>query len=201
MPEPAAILLAAGQSSRFGADKLLAPVARDGCVMPLIAHTLLAWINAVPRVNVVVKPDCVRLVRAVESALPKSAGNIHWVVCPGAERGMGASLAAGVAATADHHGWVIGLTDMPAIPQGVIAQVTQALRDGALLAAPFIGAKRGHPVGFAPSYKNELLALDADRGARTLIERDAHQLLRIETTDAGVLTDVDTPSDLLSLKF
>ena len=169
--------------------------------MPLVAHTLATWLQAFMRVNVVVRPGSESLIQSVESALPEYAGRIDWVVCPSAERGMGASLAGGVAALADAPGWLIGLADMPAVPHEVIVRVRQAIVDGAFLAAPFCGARRGHPVGFSASCRDELLALDGDRGARSLIERDAQHLLRITTTCVGVLTDIDTPSDLISLTF
>lgn len=169
--------------------------------MPLIAHTLATWLQACSRVAVVVRPGSEALTQAAATALPQHAGRIDWVVCPVAMRGMGASLAAGIAARMDAGGWLVGLADMPAVPQLVIAQIGQAIADGAALAAPFCGGRRGHPVGFAASYQDELLALDGDHGARFLIERDAQHLLRIETPDAGVLTDIDTPSDLLSFKF
>lgn len=201
MSEPAAIILAAGQSRRFGADKLLVPVEHRGRAMPLIARTLASWLQVFPRVVAVVRPGSETLEREVASALPEQAGCIDWVICPTAGRGMGASLATGVAAREGACGWLIGLADMPAVPHTVIAQIRQAIVDGATLVAPFCGGRRGHPVGFCASYREALLALDGDWGARSLIERNAHQLLRIDTEDSGVLTDIDTPSDLLSLNF
>ncbi|OIQ80047.1 MobA-like NTP transferase domain protein [mine drainage metagenome] len=167
--------------------------------MPLLAYTLSIWLGVFARVSVVVRPDGGRLRQAVESALPEHAGAIDWVICLAPTPGMGASLAAGVAARAGESGWLVGLADMPLVPLTAIEQTRRAIADGASLAAPFCSGRRGHPVGFAADYKDELLALDGDQGARALIERDAQHLRRIETPDAGVLMDVDTPPDLLTL--
>jgi len=52
----------------------------------------------------------------------------------------------------------------------------------------------GHPIGFGADFFAGLTALDGDEGARRLI--DPAKLIRIETDDAGILRDVDTPADL-----
>jgi molybdenum cofactor cytidylyltransferase len=199
--DPAAILLAAGRASRFGSDKLLAPVVRAGVQRPLLVHSLLSWLQVFGRVHVVVRPDHEGLLQAVESALPQHARTIDWVVCEDADRGMGVSLAAGVAATAEAGGWLIGLADMPAVPSTVISEVCHALQSGAGLVAPYFGAQRGHPVGINVPYRDELLRLDGDRGARDLLLREQSSIKHIQTEDIGVLQDIDTPSDLLSLSI
>lgn len=168
--------------------------------MPLLAHTLVPWLRVFDRLTVVLQPGSENLLQVVATVLPDALGRIAWVATPSAERGMGASLAAGVATRLDAGGWLIGLADMPLLPSTVIRQVRQAIIEGAMLTAPFCREQRGHPVGFAVCYGQQLLALDGDQGARSLIERDLHQLTRIETNDRGVLMDIDTQTDLLLLK-
>ncbi|NIR61750.1 MAG: hypothetical protein GWO02_20815, partial [Gammaproteobacteria bacterium] len=56
--------------------------------------------------------------------------------------------------------------------------------------------QRGHPVGFAARFRDELLACRGDTGARVLLERQAERLVTFATDDPGVLADVDTPADL-----
>jgi len=55
--------------------------------------------------------------------------------------------------------------DMPAIAASTINAVAAALADGAMTAAPFVGARRGHPVGFSLPLRGELLRLKGDQGA------------------------------------
>jgi molybdenum cofactor cytidylyltransferase len=198
--EIAAIVLAAGASRRFGADKLAQPVMLHGLTLPLAAHSLLPWLNTFGQVTVVVRPGTEDFCRAIETALgPVDAKIIRWVVCEDAAQGMAASLVCGVKANHGAYGWLIGLADMPAVPQEAIAGVRDALIDGAPLARAVRGEKHGHPVGFAAHYRDELLALEGDVGARSLLQRDSGLLVRVEIAHDGIFTDIDKPSDLQSI--
>jgi molybdenum cofactor cytidylyltransferase len=118
----------------------------------------------------------------------------------GADGGIGTSLAAGVAAAPDAAGWLIALGDMPWVQPETISALTQALARGASLVAPLHAGRRGHPVGFAALWRDQLLNLKGDQGARDLIAAQAGQLLLLPTEDPGVLLDVDTPADFPSLR-
>ena len=112
---------------------------------------------------------------------------------------MGGTLAQVVAAApANTSGYIIALADMPFIHPDSIRAVAAALQGGATLVAPAYRGQRGHPVGLAASYRDELLALQGDAGARDIIKRDAALMQLIEVDDPGVLRDIDTPADLPS---
>lgn len=184
------MILAAGFSRRFGADKLLAPLTLAGVTAPLIVHSLRPWLQVFDQVCVVVRP---------QSPLPAAAGDLsslRWVEAEAAVSGMGHSLAAGVAANAEAEGWLVGLADMPLLPASAIAGVRSLLEAGAPLAAPAYAGRRGHPVAFAASYRDQLLALQGDAGARQILQRDAHRLQSFAANSDGVLTDIDVPADL-----
>lgn len=200
MTKIAAVVLAAGASRRFGANKLLHPVKAGDGAMPLIARSLMPWLETFSQVTVVVRADCDELRRQVEQALgPEKAAGIRWCICPDAVLGMSASLAAGVAYNHNADGWLIGLADMPAVPSAIIGEVRDAIASGSPLVAPYCDGLRGHPVGFDARYRDELLALQGDAGARDILKRDAGNLLRIDTTDPGIFTDIDNPEDLIGL--
>ena len=109
-------------------------------------------------------------------------------------RGMGASLAAAVTATADAQGWLVALADMPFVKPKTVAAVARALTAENKIAAPAINGRRGHPVGFAASHGAALATLDGDEGARRLLAENEVTLIACD--DAGILRDVDTPGDL-----
>lgn len=184
-----AIVLAAGQGSRFRAeagadqDKLLADcVGRDGVTRPVIEQVLLNLPVCVVTRWVVTSPDrseVIRVARAngCEVLLLESAG-------------MGDSIAAAVAATGSASGWLLVLGDMPFILPSSIEQVIAAL-EGADISVPLYNGQYGHPVAFGRSFGPALMALTGDRGARPLFANAG--LREVAVDDPGVLWDVDVP--------
>jgi len=104
------------------------------------------------------------------------------------------SLAAAVSASNSASGWVIALADMPALAPATIAAVSAALLSDDAIAAAWYRGVRGHPVGFGRAHGVALAQLDGDTGARALLNDP--RLIRIDTEDAGVLRDVDSPDAL-----
>lgn len=190
----AGILLAAGAGTRFGGEKLLAPL--PAASHGVAAHTsigaaaCLHLLAAVPRVLAVVRPRDV----ALREQLRKTGCEV--IECDRAHEGMGVSLAAGIAATADAAGWIIALADMPWIAPATIEGVAARLRAGASIVAPVHDGRRGHPVGFAAPWYTELVALTGDEGARSIVARHAAAIQTFEVDDRGVLRDVDRREDL-----
>lgn len=186
------VLLAAGTGSRFDPDglrnKLLAPLPDGAAVAQASARRLLL---VVPKVLAVLRPGAETLARVLNEA------GCDVIFAADAVRGMGASLAAGIAAAADAESWIVALADMPRIAPDTIGAVARAVDEGASLVAPYYLGQRGHPVGFGAGHRDALLALDGDAGARALFA--SHVVTRIEVDDPGVLRDIDTPADLQGL--
>lgn len=184
------LLLAAGQGRRFGADKLRQPLADGTPVAVAAARALKA---ACPESVAVLRPE------QDELAGWLAAEGLTVIRAAAAHGGMGYSLAAGVAASLDADGWLVALADMPRIHVDTLRSVADAIAFGAALAAPTYTGLRGHPVGFAARWRDALMALEGDEGARSIIRRNAGLLLAIGADDPGVLQDVDTPADLAAL--
>jgi len=187
MSEVVGILLAAGSSRRFGADKRLHPLA-DGTPMALASARHLAAVCA--RTIVVIRPDDTVLASLL------AADGLETVVCATAEQGMGHSLSSGVAASADAAGWLIALADMPYIQPASYHAVVLALQDGAGMARPVFAGKMGHPVGFCADHFAALLALTGDQGGKAIIDADPAALVACPVDDPGVIKDVDQPSQI-----
>lgn len=194
---PVAVLLAAGRGSRFDASgrslKQLATLAAGAQAgTPLAAAAARPLVAALGRVIAVVRPAADENQRRLHAVL--AAEGCELVVSTAAELGMGHSIAAGVAASRDAAGWLVALADMPAVQPDSIARVAAAIEAGAVTTAPVFAGARGHPVGFAATLRDELLALTGDSGARAVLARHPPRL--IEVDDPGVLRDVDTPAAL-----
>jgi nicotine blue oxidoreductase len=146
----AAVVLAAGASSRYGDDPPKQAV--------LLPHVLAALERA----------DSVDDVVVVVGAHPVAAGNARVVTCDDWERGPGASLRSGLAALGDADAAVVVLADGPDLDPRAVDRVIEAWRrDGGPVVAASYGGVRLHPV---------LLARDAwdripDEGARSLEAR------------------------------
>ncbi|AOJ71502.1 MULTISPECIES: nucleotidyltransferase family protein [Burkholderia] len=186
------VLLAAGLGTRFDPggvhSKLLAKLP-DGTPVAVAAAQRLAAV--LPDVVAVVRPGAERLAHLLNDA------GCQVVFAPDAERGMGASLAAGVRARAESPGWIVALADMPWIAPSTIEAVARALDAGlASSVAPVYRGQRGHPVGFASRHYDALAALDGDIGARALLTAAPPAL--VDVADPAVLRDVDTRADLLA---
>ena len=197
MADLSAIVLAAGKSRRFGADKLLQPLRLHGITQPLAVHSLQPWLAVFPEVTVVTGTES----DALRQVLGSCGNAIRWVNCENAEQGMGHSLSTGIAANVLASGWLIGLADMPAVSHAAIAGVRDAIEQGLSLAAPYYQGRRGHPVGFSATYLDELLALQGDQGAREILQRDSARLARIEVDDRGIFYDIDTLDDMETLEL
>ena len=182
-----AILLAAGRSTRFGGNKLLHPLA-DGTPVALAAARNL--VAALPGALAVVNAADVELVRLLEDA------GLRVSVCPHAEQGMGASLAWGVAQTADADGWLIALADMPFIAAQTLRAVAEAVREPFAIVAPVYSGRRGHPVAFGRGHGPALAALSGDSGARALLQAHQRSLVLLPCDDPGVVQDIDLPEHL-----
>jgi molybdenum cofactor cytidylyltransferase len=85
---------------------------------------------------------------------------------------------------------------MPFIEPATIRSVARAIERTGGIAQPAFRGSRGHPVGFAAGYRNELEGLRGDEGARQLLQRQAGLVELLDTADAGVLRDIDSRTDL-----
>jgi molybdenum cofactor cytidylyltransferase len=182
------LLLAAGRSRRFGANKLLYRLS-DGTPVVLAAARNLA--AALGEILVVARPEDAEIIRLFEAS-----GLGRVLPCAESANGIGHSLAFGVMATPLADGWVVALGDMPHIQPASIREVAQRLVAGAPIAAPVFRGRRGHPVGFAASFYQDLAGLRGDIGARALIQRHRQGAELFPWDDPGTVYDLDRPEDL-----
>jgi molybdenum cofactor cytidylyltransferase len=193
-PKIAAIVLAAGRSTRMGdANKLLLPL--HGA--PMIARTVDALAaSSVADILVVTGYDA----DAVRRAL--AGREVTFVHNPDFADGMSTSLKAGLSgAPADADGVLICLGDMPAVTVAAVDMLIAAFNptEGRAIVVPTYQGKRGNPVLFATAFVDEMRGAEGDAGARALLSQHTDAVYELET-DAGVLADADTPAAFAALK-
>ena len=162
----AAVVLAAGEASRFGTPK-----------QRLLLPEVLARLERSPVDEVVVVAGA----HTLESPA-------RVVTAPGWKRGPGASLTAGLSALADDvEAAVVVLADGPNLVPASVARVIESWRvDGGDIVAASYGGERGHPLLVAREAWPEI----PDEGLR------ARSARLVPCDDLGSPGDVDTPADL-----
>ena len=186
MSTVAAIILAAGRSTRMGGpNKLLLPLGGK----PVVAHAVEAALASRARPVVVVTGH---QADAVTEAL--AGYDVRAIDNPDYATGLASSLKAGVRAVSDDaDGALILLGDMPAITPGLLDRLIEAFleRPDATAALPVREGQRGNPVLLGRALFPKVLQLEGDEGARRIIGREG--VVEVPVEDDGVTADVDTP--------
>lgn len=182
----AAVVLAAGESRRFGSPKQLAIMGGR----TLLEHVLERAQRAGLAPVVAVVP-----VWLTRPAVFSGADALAWIRNPQPERGMSHSLRLGFAALPDDVGAaVILLGDQPTVPVEHL-QALLAARGPHPFVATLSRAVLQPPVLVERSHFSDTQEATGDTGLRELLR--AHRTLVGSVPAAHPIADIDTPSDLM----
>ncbi len=184
------ILLAAGDSKRYGGDKLLEPLPDGKTIAENSGRILVASVD-----------KAIAVVRNHDSILAHKleAIGLEVLCCHDSHFGMGASLSMAAEYAQDAKGLVVALADMPFIQKNTMDKVVRLLSQEKVIVAPSYKGKRGHPVGFNAVFRKELCSLQGDEGARKMFDKYRAQGYIFDCDDPGVLVDIDTQDDYKSV--
>ena len=174
MTRVAAVVLAAGEATRFGAPK-----------QRILLPAVLERLGRTSVDEIVVVQGAYELDR-LSGSEPQSP-LFRVVACEEWERGPGASLRCGLGALAeDVEAAVVVLADGPDLAPEAVERVLAAWRErGGVVAASYAGA-RGHPLVLGRPEWDGI----PDEGLRD------RPVLLVPCDDLGAPGDVDTPEDL-----
>ena len=179
------LVLAAGEGSRFGGVKQLAPLHGR----PLLEHALAAVAALEPRVVV--------LGHAAQEILATiNLQGARPVICEEWAEGQSASLRAGVAALGAVDAAVVVLGDQPRITPAAVAAIVEAAPGTSAVRASY-GGTPGHPVLLGRALLDRAGELHGDVGFREILDR-----AEVRDVEVGALADpadVDTREELASL--
>jgi molybdenum cofactor cytidylyltransferase len=186
-PRVAGLIMAAGRSSRMGANKLLMDDDGKPIVVRVVEHALAADLAEV----VVVTGH-----QEAEMRAALAGHKVRFVPCPDYATGMSASLRCGLKAlSGDVDAALVLLGDMPRVQAGLLRRMIAAFNptEGRAVIVPSFQGKRGNPVLWDRRFFGEMMELAGDVGARHLIGEHAELVTEIEAEDAGIFLDIDTP--------
>jgi molybdenum cofactor cytidylyltransferase len=190
-----AILLAAGRSSRMGAEnKLLLQTSSD----PLVRRTAEAAQAA----------GIAGMIAVLGHQAEAVGAALHGVVSqmvynPDFASGMASSIRAGLAAAPQ--GWdgaFIILGDMPLVSAGSLQALMAAFNpaQGRGIIAPMVNGNQANPVLWGREHWPRLLALEGDVGGKASLAAVGDAVTNVLLEDSGLLRDVDDPTSWQDIK-
>lgn len=194
-PRIAALILAAGLSSRFGqGHKLLAEL--EG--KPVIRHVVEAALASSAR------PVLLVTGHQAEAVSQAAGPGVQAVHNPAYAEGLASSLRAGLSALPAPgserglDGVLVCLGDMPDVPSETLEKLIAAFNpaEGRAICLPVHGGKRGNPTLWGLQFLPDLKRLEGDAGARSLFGPHAEWICEVPVESPGILHDYDTPAML-----
>jgi molybdenum cofactor cytidylyltransferase len=184
----AAVVLAAGASSRMGRPKALLDFDGQTCVARVVDTCRQAGVSEVVLVTspggAEVRAQCAGAIEAVN---------------PQPERGMLSSLQEGLRMLpVGLSGFLIYPVDYPIVPPEEVRRLIAAFgarQTGQRIFVPSFQRRRGHPVLVEAALAGEFLALDLGSSARAVMAAHDGEIAHVEAADDRVLMDMDTPED------
>jgi molybdenum cofactor cytidylyltransferase len=185
-----AIVLSAGKSERMGRPKALLPF-RGRTFLENILDAISE--SGIQHTVVVVGHHRDEIEQSVTSPM-------RIVFNPDYELGMITSMQAAIRAMpTETSGALLCLVDHPVVDPQTIKSLIAHLEPNRIVVPVFAG-RRGHPVLFASSVLQEILALGPSQGANIVVRKDPQRVVEVSVRSAGILVDVDTPEDFQRLQ-
>ena len=194
----AALILAAGESTRMGSPKalLLDPDGR-----PFVARLVRTMVAAgLDDIVVVTGAQHDAICSAVENDAPPQLP--RFVRNPDPGRGQLSSLWTGMDAVVTPATEAILVTpvDVPMLTSATVRTVVGSwLGNRPPIARPRRGARFGHPVLFDRVVFDELRSAPLERGARAVVHSRAATVLNVDVDDRGCIADIDSPADYAAM--
>jgi molybdenum cofactor cytidylyltransferase len=183
------ILLAAGSSQRFGADKQSTLVGEE----PMLTRAARLLLDAGFVTPIVVLGPRAAEHRPLLAGLP-----LRIIENPAAPSGMASSLVVATDTAGNADAVVVTVCDQPAVTAEHLQALVAAWRKtGSSIVASSYAGTRGVPALFAANHFAELRQLGGDHGAGPLLARHAGSVHGVPLARGEV--DIDTPADLKRL--
>jgi molybdenum cofactor cytidylyltransferase len=185
MPRLAALILAAGYSSRMGSFK---PLLRLG------DRSALEWAVDAFRAAGIADIGVVTGHRAAELEPELARLGVAALRNPAYDSGMYSSIRAGIGSLAPEVDACFVLPiDIPLVRPATVAAIAEHYDGSAPIFYPTFRGQRGHPPLIGRELFAEIAAGDGEGGLRAVLQR--HAATAVAVADQAILLDMDTPED------
>ena len=181
------IMLAAGNSRRFGSNKLLYEI--DG--VPMYLRTLKKLQQAAREFK---NCEIIVVTQYEEIAAKAQESGARVLINPHPEHGISSSMQIGLAAAQESSACLFTVSDQPWLTTETIVNLVhkfQSEQKG--MACTILNNKTGNPCIFSRKYYQELQEITGDKGGKQIINRHPEDVAYLEIEDAKELVDVDVP--------
>ena len=188
----AAIVLAAGKSTRMGDDNKLLLKFNDKAMVSHVIDQLK--MSNIADIIVVTGNEYAEVRKAISQ-------KVEFTHNPDFKKGLSTSVKAGISALHSVcDGVMVCLGDMPYISQSVYDEILSAFLEGHII-VPKSHGKIGNPILFSKEFFDDFQTLEGDKGARGLLKKYSEKVIKVEVGTDSILEDIDTPEsyqDILS---
>ena len=184
--KPTFIMLAAGNSRRFGSNKLLYEIGG----VPMYLRTLHKLQKAASELG---NCEIIVVTQYQEIASKAQESGVRVLINPYPERGISSSMQIGLAAAKESAACLFIVSDQPWLTtETIVDLVHKFLSEDKGMACTLLGTKTGNPCIFSRKYYQELQEITGDKGGKQIINRHPEDVAYLEIEDAKELVDVDT---------
>ena len=184
--KPTFIMLAAGNSRRFGSNKLLYEIGG----VPMYLRTLHKLQKAASELG---NCEIIVVTQYEEIASKAQESGIRVLINSHPERGISSSMQIGLAAAKESAACLFIVSDQPWLTTETIVNLVHKFQsEHKGMACTLLNDKTGNPCIFSRKYYQELQEITGDKGGKQIINRHPEDVAYLEIEDAKELVDVDT---------
>lgn len=190
----AGIILGAGEGKRIGKSKLNLPLGNKRVVEWVLQAAGQSFLD---KIILVIRPNDKAMLE-----IGKKWG-VEIVINPNFRKGMSTSIQEALEKidSQEVEGFFLILGDQPFITPSIINQLVTSFSPGkSEIVVPYYKEKRGNPVLFDISWKEELMAITGDVGGRVLIKAYPERVKKVKVSDEAIILDIDGEEDYLKAK-
>ena len=213
--EYAAIVIAAGLSSRMGEFKPLLDIGGKPALLRLLSAITSAGLSHITVVTghgheaieaALAEDNGDGSIRGTDLLIDKSIKRSVPLIEPSPlslvynknyKRGMFSSIQAGIKKATETDAALLFPVDVPLVAAETIRALIAAWEKGGAsrFAVPSYRGKNGHPLLVPSAYFGAILDYTGEGGLKEIRNRYIAEMLRYETDDEGCVLDMDTPED------